>query len=56
MYKRQLGDNVTVGAGAKVLGGVEIGTGARVGANAVVVTSIPPNAVAVGVPAKVIDT
>ena len=51
-----LGDNVTVGAGAKVLGGVEIGTGARVGANAVVVTSIPPNAVAVGVPAKVIDT
>ncbi len=48
-----LGDNVVVGAGAKVLGPVWIGDGARIGANAVVVKDVPAGAVAVGVPAVV---
>jgi serine O-acetyltransferase len=48
-----LGDNVTVGAGAKVLGPVQIGSGAQIGANAVVITDVPPDYVAVGIPAKI---
>jgi serine O-acetyltransferase len=48
-----LGDNVVVGAGAKILGPVWIGDGARIGANAVVVKDVPAGAVAVGVPAVV---
>jgi len=48
-----LGDNVVVGAGAKVLGPVWIGDGARIGANAVVVKDVPAGAVAVGVPAVI---
>lgn len=47
-------DDVIIGAGAKVLGGVRIGTGARIGANAVVITDIPDGALAVGIPAKVV--
>lgn len=47
-------DDVIIGAGAKILGGVRIGTGARVGANAVVVTDVPDGALAVGVPAKIV--
>ena len=49
----RLGDNVLVGAGAKILGPITIGDGARIGANAVVVTDIPAGALAVGVPARV---
>ena len=49
-----LGDGVFLGAGSKVLGGVTIGAGAKVGANAVVVTDIPANATAVGIPARVV--
>lgn len=49
-----LGDNVVVGAGAKVLGNITIGEGSRVGANAVVVKSVPPNSVVVGVPGQVV--
>ena len=49
-----LGDNVAVHAGAKVLGAVTLGDGARVGANAVVLTDVPPGATAVGVPARVL--
>lgn len=49
-----LGDGVFVGAGAKVIGGVSIGTGAKIGANAVVVHDIPPYCTAVGVPARVV--
>ena len=45
-------DNVTISVGAKVLGGVRIGSGCTVGANAVVLVDIPPGHVAVGVPAK----
>ena len=48
-----LGDNVTVGAGAKILGAVSIGSGAQVGANAVVITDVPPNYIAVGIPARI---
>ena len=48
-----LGDNVVVGAGAIVLGAVKIGEHARIGAGSVVITDIPANATAVGVPAKV---
>ncbi|MGP0108789.1 MAG: serine O-acetyltransferase [Acidimicrobiales bacterium] len=49
-----LGDRVTVGAGAKVLGPVTIGDDSRIGANAVVVKDVPPNSVVVGVPGQVI--
>lgn len=49
-----LGDDVFVGAGAKILGGVRVGTGAKIGANAVVVSDIPEYATAVGIPAKVV--
>lgn len=47
-----LGDNVYIGAGAKVLGGVSLGDNASVGANAVVVKDVPADHVAVGIPAK----
>ncbi|MBX3249657.1 MAG: serine acetyltransferase [Myxococcales bacterium] len=46
---------VDVGAGAKVLGGVNIGWGAKIGANAVVIDDVPPGATVVGVPARVVD-
>jgi serine O-acetyltransferase len=47
-----LGDRVTVGAGAKVLGPITIGHDSRIGANAVVVKSVPQNSVVVGVPGR----
>ncbi|MCV2422816.1 serine O-acetyltransferase [Paucibacter sp. DJ2R-2] len=46
-------DEVEIGAGACVLGPVRIGRGAKIGANAVVLSDIPPGSIAVGVPAKV---
>ncbi|UJP41014.1 serine O-acetyltransferase [Cellulomonas palmilytica] len=49
-----LGDGVRLGAGARVLGAVHIGTGAVVGANSVVLSSLPDGAVAVGAPARVV--
>jgi serine O-acetyltransferase len=49
-----LGNNVFIGAGAKVIGTVTIGDGARVGANAVVVHDVPPGATVVGIPARVV--
>jgi len=49
-----LGDNVVVGAGAKILGAITIGDNSRIGANAVVVKSVPPNSVVVGVPGQVV--
>jgi serine O-acetyltransferase len=49
-----LGDNVTVGSGAKVLGGISIGDNVIVGANAVVTKSLESNVLAVGIPAKVV--
>jgi serine O-acetyltransferase len=50
-----LGDRVVVGAGAKVLGAIEIGAGTRIGANSVVVESVPPNSTVVGIPGRVIQ-
>lgn len=47
-----LGNNVVVGAGAKILGPILIGNDAKVGANAVVVKNVPYGATAVGIPAK----
>lgn len=47
---------VVVGAGAKVLGPLTVGEGARVGSNAVVVRDVPPGATAVGIPARVIES
>ena len=49
-----LGDNVFVGAGAKIIGGVTIGSDVKIGANAVVTKDLPDGATAVGIPAKVI--
>lgn len=49
-----LGDNVAVYAGAKVLGDITVGDGARVGANAVVLHDVPPGATAVGIPARIL--
>ena len=49
-----LGNNVLVGAGAKVLGPVNIGDNAKIAAGAVVLCDVPPNSTAVGVPAKIV--
>ncbi len=49
-----LGDNVYVGAGAKIIGGVRIGSDVKIGANAVVTTDLPDGATAVGIPARVV--
>ena len=48
-------DEVVIGAGAKVLGPITIGRGAVIGANAVVLESVPPYATAVGIPARVVS-
>ncbi len=48
-------DDVIIGAGAKILGPITIGKGSRVGANAVVLKSIPPYSTAVGIPAKIVE-
>ena len=49
-----IGNNVRIGAGAKVLGGITLGDNVTVGANAVVVKDVPANCVVVGVPAYII--
>ena len=49
-----LGNNVVVGAGAKILGPIHIGDNARIGSNSVVVKSVPANATVVGIPGRVI--
>jgi serine O-acetyltransferase len=48
-----LGNNVVVGAGAKVIGAFRIGDNSRIGAGSVVVREVPPNSVVVGVPGRV---
>jgi serine O-acetyltransferase len=47
-----LGDRVVVGAGAKLLGAIEVGDDCRIGANSVLVKSVPANSVVVGVPGR----
>lgn len=49
-----LGDNVFIGAGAKIVGAARIGDNVKIGANAVVVDDIPAGATAVGIPARVV--
>ena len=48
-----LGNDVVVGAGAKIIGGFTIGDGSRIGAGSVVVREVPPNCVVVGVPGRI---
>ncbi len=50
-----VGDNVVIGAGAKIIGRVTIGDNAKVGANAVVLQDVPAHCLAVGVPARIIS-
>ena len=49
----QIGNNVDIGTGAKVLGGITIGDDVVIGANAVVLEDVPSNSIAVGVPARI---
>ncbi|MBN3041062.1 MAG: serine O-acetyltransferase [Candidatus Omnitrophica bacterium] len=49
-----IGDNVVVGAGATLLGPINIGSGSRIGAGSVVIRDVPENATVVGVPGRVI--
>ncbi|MBR5514965.1 MAG: serine O-acetyltransferase [Clostridia bacterium] len=49
-----LGDNVMVGAGAKVLGPFEVGSNTKIAANAVVLAPLPENSTAVGIPARIV--
>jgi len=50
-----IGNNVVIGAGAIILGNITVGDNSRIGAGSVVVKPVPPNATAVGVPAKVVS-
>ena len=49
-----LGNDVFIGAGAKVLGGIKIGNNVTIGANAVVIKDVPDGATVVGIPARVV--
>lgn len=49
-----LGDNVVIGAGAKVLGNIRIGNNVKIGAGSVVIHSVPDNCTVVGVPAEIV--
>jgi serine O-acetyltransferase len=51
-----LGKGVVVGAGAKILGPIEIGDGAKIGCNAVVVKAVPAGATAIGIPARIVGS
>ena len=55
-YKRHpdLGNNVIVGCGAKVLGPIKIGNNVKIGANSVVLKEVPENSTVVGIPGKVV--
>jgi len=50
----KLGDNIYIGAGAKIIGGVTIGDNVKVGANAVVTKDVPSDCTVVGIPAKIV--
>lgn len=49
-----IGNNVVIGAGAKILGPIEIGDGARIGSGSVVLQSVPPRTTVVGIPGRVV--
>jgi serine O-acetyltransferase len=50
-----VGAGVVIGSGAKVLGNIHIGRGSRIGANSVVVQSVPPESTVVGIPGRIIS-
>ena len=52
----ELGKGINVGAGAQLFGHIQIGDGAQIGANAVVLKSVPAGATAVGIPARILVT
>jgi serine O-acetyltransferase len=54
-HQPKLHDNVRLGAGAVILGNVTVGKNAIVGANSVVLEDVPPNAMVVGAPAKIVE-
>ena len=49
-----VGDNVVIGAGAKVLGNINIGSNSKIGSNSVVLNDVPKGATVVGIPGKVV--
>jgi serine O-acetyltransferase len=51
-----IGDNVFIGSGARILGGIKVGNNVRIGANAVVIHDVPDNCTVVGIPARIIST
>lgn len=51
-----VGNGVIIGSGAKVLGGLQIGDGSRIGANSVVLQTVPPQVLAAGMPARVVKS
>ena len=50
----QIGNNVYIGVGAKVLGNIKIGNNVKIGANAVVTDNVPDNATVIGIPARIL--
>ena len=50
-----ISDNVTIGAGAKVLGPIKVGKNSKIGANSVVTKNVPSNTTVVGIPGRIID-
>jgi serine O-acetyltransferase len=52
----EIGDDVFIGAGARILGGIRVGNGAIIGANAVVIQDVPDGTTAAGVPARIIHS
>ena len=52
----KIGDNVLIGAGAKVLGNIKVGTCSRIAAGSVVLSEVPPNVTVAGVPAKIVGS
>ena len=51
-----IGNNVFIGSGAKILGGITVGNNTKIGANAVVLNSIPDGKTVVGIPARIIES
>ena len=49
-----VGDNVVIGAGAKILGNISIGSNSKIGANSVVINDVPEGATVVGIPGRVV--